>query len=261
MGYCISPSGISTVNCSPRVESSPGFAETSSGAANDDLALQSACLVQQGTSGCGVEQQLEAVVRSLETHPDFLVDSHLLTVLVVSDEEDCSIEEPELFQTVEWRSGPSNQLNIACNYPRDNEQFLFEPRRYYDALLALKKEASRIIFAGIVGVPFDPVCQGSGADISACLDHPSMQMSPDTFKTDSEIEYTHFTPACVRMEGEREVTVARPGRRFVEVARLFGANGYISSICNPEWTTTSERIAALIGEGMSNSCPDEQIDP
>jgi hypothetical protein len=53
-------------------------------------------------------------------------------------------------------------------------------------------------------------------------------------------------PACTRFEGEDEVTRARPGRRFVELAQQFGHRGYVYSICNADWGRAMDDFAALI---------------
>ena len=105
---------------------------------NDDIAGPASCRVQQGTDGCEVGQPLRAMVKALENHPEFLVLSHLLVVFVVSDREDCSIESSDLFQTENWLSGTDAYLSVACNYPAENESHLFEPRHFYEQLIALK---------------------------------------------------------------------------------------------------------------------------
>jgi hypothetical protein len=66
-------------------------------------------------------------------------------------------------------------------------------------------------------------------------------------------QYKHFRPACTREENDIEVTVARPGRRFVEVARSFGANGHVSSICNEDWTPAMIDIAEMIAQVLAPS--------
>ena len=38
---------------------------------------------------------------------------------------------------------------------------------------------------------------------------------------------------------------ARPGRRFVEVAEHFGANGYVHSICSEDWTPALRSISEI----------------
>lgn len=269
VGFCVAPAGSSVVNCDNPVGQATAdntnptmYAETTSTEAgtNDYLTVQVACLSKQGTEGCGVEQQLEAAVRGLETHTGFLVETHLLAVVIVSDEEDCSIESEGLFSTTEWQSGAENYLNIACNYPEANEAYLFSPERYYNKLVTLKNAASAVIFAGIVGVPQDSVCQGSGDNIGACLEHEKMQIELGTFETVDGFEYTHFKPACERSVGGVEITSARPGRRYVEVAQYFTANSYIYSICNSDWSPAMENIAAIIARQISATCYPKKLE-
>lgn len=53
-------------------------------------------------------------------------------------------------------------------------------------------------------------------------------------------------PACTREEDDEEVTRAWPGRRFVELAELFGERGYVYSICNGDWSPAMSELAAMI---------------
>ena len=272
-GVCVAPPGsvnnIATVNCDrPIGQATPNnpnpalYAETTSTETgyNPDLTVQVACLAKQGTDGCGVEQQLEAAVRGLKKNPGFLVETHLLAVVIVSDEEDCSIEDEALFQTKEWESGAEGLLNISCNYPDANLEYLFEPGRYHEQMVELKNAASAVIFAGIVGVPPGSQCEGQGDQLGGCLDHEKMKIDLDTFETSDGYEYTHFKPACVRKEGEVEITSARPGRRYVQVAEDFGANAYIYSICNPDWSPAMKNIAAIIARQISATCYPKKLE-
>src|SRR5262249_32949086 len=54
------------------------------------------CAIQQGTTGCGVEQHIDAMYFALDKtdagqpHAGFLSDDALLAVILVTDEDDCS---------------------------------------------------------------------------------------------------------------------------------------------------------------------------
>ncbi len=250
-----SDEGRATVNC-PTMDGQ--WAETDENRKNSSLATQVACLSRQGTAGCGVEQQLEASIRALE-RPDqsgFLNDNHLLAVLIVSDEEDCSIESNGLFKTTEWQSGSREWLNTACNLPEQNEDYLFDTARYWNKLVRLKdNRAGAVVFGAIVGVPNTgsgaDACQGIGDELSDCLEQDEMQLRIEEFETNGS-KYHHFATACNRSEDSQEVTAARPGRRFVKVAHRFGENGFVTSICNEDWRPGLQGFGELIGTAMLN---------
>lgn len=271
-GYCVADSGIGTVTCPP---SDADVLSTAATAPNSEIATQTACLAIQGTEGCGFEQPLEAMVRGLEVHPGFVEDNHILAVVVVSDEEDCSISNPGLFQTVEWNT--PQLMNTACNITAANESNLFDPSRYHDALVAVKDGLDEaLVFSAIVGVPIggEVACEGTGAEIAAsgCLNRNEMKMSAMEFQDSiSGTSYTHFEPACTRKDASSGATIteARPGRRFVKTAEDFGADGMVHSICNDDWSeallSTGEAIAAKLSHPCfpyqapwtetANSCP------
>ena len=245
-GYCVAPGGNTTVNCISGGTNGDNIIEVADSASTSELATTAACLAVQGTDGCGVEQQLSAATRALEVNPAFLVDTHALQVIIVTDEEDCSVQDPGLYQTPEWLSGPGSLLNVACNYPADNNEYLFETTGIREALIAAKGAAADVMFAAIVGVPVGDACQGSGDAVGDCLSQSEMELQNGEFFTADGNPYYHFVPACIRMESNDEVTSARPGRRFVELAQRFGDQGYVYSICNQDWTPAAAAIAGRL---------------
>ncbi len=273
-GSCVSPSGqAESVNC-PQIAGQQDWLEVAAGEQNPAMALQAACLSQLGTDGCGVEQQLEASVRALsreDAQRSFLVEDHLLVVLVVTDEEDCSIADQGLFYSPEWQSGTfvdtsnpsSGLLNTACNLPASNEDgYLFDPHRYWEELIALKNNrADAVVFAAVVGVPtgLDMGCQGDGSELDGCLSRQEMKLEVTEFGAEMGVTYRHFAPACERYEGDHLVTSARPGRRFVEVAQQFGENGYVYSICNEDWTAAMRDVARIAAESTEMTCFPERL--
>ncbi|MCP4676717.1 MAG: hypothetical protein GY854_14635 [Deltaproteobacteria bacterium] len=273
-GKCVSPSGDPELVSCRNLRDEAIWAETVAGKKNVYLATQLACIGQLGTDGCGVEQQLESSVRGLsrsDAQTSFMKDSHVLAVLVVSDEEDCSIKDKGLFDTPEWKSGLSviaddpttGLLNTACNMPASNEEnYLFPTNRYWSKLVELKNNlAHAVVFAAIVGVPKgdDSPCQGKGNELGECLRDEKMQLEV-TLQTNDDSNVRHFESACDRMEEDELVTSARPGRRYVKVAEDFGANGYVYSICNKDWSPAMKEIAKVIAGSVCSHCYPKRLE-
>jgi hypothetical protein len=242
-GKCVAPDGAANamVAC-PSLSSTEGWTEITSDSPNPNIATQVSCMAQLGNGGCGIEQQLSASIRALSKSDQhsFIRDNHMLAVLVISDEEDCSVENKDLFTTDEW----TNEINTACNIPDANGKLLFIPSYFHDKLVALKDgNKSSVLFAAIVGVPpgDDSPCQGTGDNIDACLEHDKMQYEK------AQIDNIwQLSPACERYVGETLVTRAGPGRRYVQVAQEFGCASYVYSICNDDWSAAMKEIARLI---------------
>jgi hypothetical protein len=246
------------------------WAETTPETPNPDLAAQAACLTQLGTDGCGFEQQLAAAAASLMGNDHtFIRESALLAVLIVSDEEDCSMQDgPGLFGTAEFQD--PRRTGIACG---ENPQFLFPAGSYYNTFRALKGgQANAVMFGAFVGVPYDPdvpgrdgVCQGRGNAIGACLDAPKMQQTivEEDLPDGGSIET--YAPACTRGPIDSPIVEAQPGRRYVELATAnppdgFGNMGYVSSICNPDWSLAMRDIAKLIASNLVGACYEKPLD-
>jgi hypothetical protein len=252
IGLCLEPNNIGTDQACPDL-GDEDFAQTTGQDLNGLLAMQVACLSNLGTGGCGFEQQLQsaAVAVGREDQAAFLREDALLAVIMVSDEEDCSIEDNALFLTPEVQNQGDKKVNIACNLDA-NEQYLYSPTSFYQRLVEAKQgRVSGVVFGAIVGVPLDDACQGIGADIGTCLSHDDMQKTPIQEETSSGSTW-FFKPACNRMVGDTEVTKARPGRRFVSLAQDFQSGGYVYSICNEDWTPAMADLAAIIAERLQD---------
>jgi len=230
------------------------WAATEEDQANPALALQTACLTALGTAGCGFEQQLKSTERGLarDDQSGFIRFDSLLAVLVISDEEDCSVESEQLFAEEEIQDPSAGEVNLACGR---HPEHLFEPAFFRERLIEIKGNDG-VAFAAIVGVPPGDgdgpgACEGSGHELGECLDLPGMQLVE---VQEGAQDAWFYRPACERYEGDELVTKARPGRRFVELAEEFGSLGYVYSICNEDWSPAVEDFAKLIAENLCGDC-------
>ncbi|HEY8428356.1 MAG TPA: hypothetical protein VIL20_08275 [Sandaracinaceae bacterium] len=222
----------------------------------DDVAAAFACVAQVGTSGCGFEQPLEAVLKALTPssspirffgdtrgHGDganagFLRPDSILVTLLLTDENDCSASDPELFDPTS--STYSADLNLRCFA---HPGALHPVSRYVDGLAALRSDPRDLIFAVITGIPVD--LESPSPDYGRILSDPRMveQIDP-AFPS-------RLVPSCD--VGDRGV--AFPPRRIVRVAEDLEARGaasVIGSICQEDYsgpvTEILTRIAARLGE-------------
>lgn len=222
---------------------------------NPDLALQAACLSSLGTGGCSFEQPLQSAVTALgkESQVAFLRDGSLLAVLVVSDDDDCSIESNALFSAPELQGDVEERIELVCgNHP----EHLYDAADIKEALLGPKDgKPGTVVFAAVAGVPTHDACQGPGHEIGDCLDHVDMQL--DVMQVN---DVYFFRPACQRWEGDEQLTAARPARRLVELAQELANMGYVHSICNADWTPAIDDLAALIAGNLASSCYYEALD-
>ncbi len=243
VGSCIPPAG-SDGSGQPCPDMGAAWIETAKAAPNPSLAFQAACLAVQGTGGCLFEQQLKGLAAAPTANAGFLREDALLALIAVSDEEDCSVGDVAFFYEPDVAQGLN--MNMACQKHPDR---LFLPEYYYDRFLQLKGgDINKVVFAGIVGVPVGPTCEGLGNAIGGCLDDQEMQLVEAMLDT----VHLDYRPACERFvppestETTDRVTKAAPGRRYVELAQRLGDRGLISSICNEDWERVMREIAKLI---------------
>jgi hypothetical protein len=202
------------------------------------------CIASLGTQGCGFEMQLEAARRALDPklnlNPGFLREDAFLAVIFITDEDDCSARNPQLFdpqqQGLTDPLGPLTsfrcfEFGVQCDVndrnklgPRKNcvaaFDWLYKVEDYNKFFESLKPSKDRIIMAAIAG-PKDPVVVGKDGQ------NPSLKAS------------------CQGANG-----VAVPAIRIMSVVDNF--QGQFASVCEPSkfgeaLQALGEKIVASLG--------------
>jgi len=249
------------------------------------------CVAAMGTNGCGFEQQLDAILKAVTPstsaitfsmgtvgHADganagFVRDDSLLTIIAVTDEDDCSAIDPDLFNPSSARY--SGDLNLRCfQFP----EAVHPVDRYVSGLLATREDPDLLIFAAITGVPptiapggpCDPAagtgcpagtfCQDAGGGQGFCLANSGDDTSFATILSDPQMAEqidpampTRLQPSC----NEPGTGLAFPPRRIVEVARqleLRGSNGLVASVCRSDFRGALTGIIQKIADVLGNVC-------
>ena len=226
----------------------------------DEIATQFACIAVLGTDGCGYEAPLEAALKALWPSGDNRIgfrpygavaqtahgDTHnagflrnaesdgpgTLAIVLVTDEDDCSVWDQAIFDPMPAMDDPLAQqhVNLRCFH---NPDALYPIERYLSAYRGLYTDAGgRVVFAAIAGVPIDLVDQPALAMVDfnnrtereahyqRILEDPRMQEQVDADKPG------YLVPSC-----ESGLGLAYPPRRIVELARRFGPDSLVQSIC------------------------------
>ncbi len=210
----------------------------------DAFAENFSCLAKLGTDGCGLEQQLEASLAAISTQSSdgganegFLRPDSLVAIVFVTDEDDCSTTNDELFSPSPAAATTYGPYPMRCaNHPGE----LHPIRRYAQAFDTLRLDRNNaVIVAAITGVPRELARNPLEVDFAAVLADDRMQFAenPDNPGT--------LRPAC-EYGG---VASAPPGRRIIEVIQEFSTegDGLLASICEPDLGPVLESIAARIG--------------
>ena len=186
----------------------------------------------------------------------------LIAIIVVTDEEDCSSADTSHFipdrYLPEGHPNKGQELNLRCFYNKAN---LYPLTRYIDGLKALRPQnPNLVIFGAIAGVPQDLVEPADydavdwkddaarDAFYDAIMSDPRMQEVVDPNRTPEE-GANLYTSCAVEGRG-----AAYPPRRIVEVARGFGKNGAVFSICQHDLGPAVDAIIDIIAEQLGSVC-------
>lgn len=229
----------------------PTFLTYGAGSGLSTFRMDFSCIATLGIDGCGLEQQLEAVLKALTPasssvrfsgdttgHGDgenagFLRDDSLLVVLLVTDEDDCSTGTPDFFDP----DSPTltAPLNIRCGV---HDDLLYPISRYVDGLRALRPGfPDKIVLGALVAVPLE-VRDSSFEEILA---HPQMVVEVDP------ADPRRLAHSCPDINGF-------PPRRIVEAAQeldLLGSGAVVGSLCDGDFSGMFARLLARIQDALA----------
>jgi hypothetical protein len=245
--------GVQAEGC-PR--SYPPYLSYRQGDDVERFARRFSCLARQGTEGCNFEQPLEAALKALTPansptrfaqqtgghgtgpHAGFARPDSLLVVVVLTDEDDCSVADPALFSADAPQYTPNLDLRCAAH-----PEALHEVERYVRGFQALRSRPSRLLFATVAGIP-PSLGPASDTDYERLLEHERMQpQGPDR---------GHLEPSCEAEETGR----AYPPRRLVRVARGLqrqGSHSMVASLCGNDFAGVVGSLGRRIGELVRQS--------
>ncbi|MDD9933508.1 MAG: hypothetical protein OXT09_07895 [Myxococcales bacterium] len=171
----------------------------------------------------------------------------LVGVYMVSDGDDCSLIDTEARAFADGLD--------AERFCAQHPDLLQPVSRYADALRALRPGNENLVLLGaLTGVPPELVDDDARPDMPdeaareayyhAILQDPRMQIRSATLEG-----VTHLEPACSAGGVE-----ARPGRRLVEAARLFGESGVVQSICQDDYTALVDPLVEVTSKVLGAAC-------
>lgn len=187
----------------------------------------------------------------------------LIAIIIVSDEEDCSAKNTALFKQTSDPTDPlyKEGINLRCYYhPED----LFDTDRYVAGFKNLRPSNQElVIYGAIVGVPTDLVDADARANVMFD-DDASRDAYYDTILNDSRMmnktvnenvpALANLGASCTRTDSLGEQADAYPPRRMVEVAKKFGQNAVIQSICQDDFGPAMDAIIDVIAQQLGAVC-------
>ncbi|MBZ0234205.1 MAG: hypothetical protein K8M05_17885 [Deltaproteobacteria bacterium] len=199
------------------------------------------CFATLDVSGCGFEQPLEAMRRALDgrypEHAGFLRQDALLVVVMLTDEDDCSAFDPNLFGDpsagIDSPLGPRTsfrcfEFGVVCDpdqprahgvktacVPREDSAYVTPVSEYRQFLDGLKLEPGLVMVAGLMG-PSDVI-----------------EVGPDVLSP----ELPALVPACFQPDTDFGTT---PPIRLTALGESFPSRFVFENLC--EATTAGERL-------------------
>jgi hypothetical protein len=233
-----------------------------------NLANAFSCIAELGVQGCGFEQPLESMRRALEpgTNGDFIRQDAFLAVILLTDEDDCSASNDDIFRAP-LRNEPGDpvfdelgaraslrcfEFGVKCDTggrdvgPRENcdseeeSEYFYPVDEYVQFLKDLKgtgtQDDAAVIVAGIYGL-----------DIDTLLPEP---VRIGTEPPSSEIE---LLPVC-EVDIQGGTSTADPGIRVKRFIDAFPDRNTSTTICDNDLSDALVLIGELLKKAIGNPC-------
>jgi hypothetical protein len=187
----------------------------------------------------------------------------LIAIVIVSDEEDCSSKNTGHFISTNDPTNPLSKqgINLRCFY---NKQNLFEIDRYVKGFQGLRPGSEQlVIYGAIIGVPKELVSpearEGVVWDDQASRDAYYDMILSDTRMVERPINENvpstaNVSPSCSRTDKAGERADAYPPVRMVQVAKAFGENAVVQSICQDDFGPAMDAIIDVIAKQLGAVC-------
>ncbi|HEX3764944.1 MAG TPA: hypothetical protein VHW23_39885 [Kofleriaceae bacterium] len=216
-------------------------------------------LVQVGASGCGFEQHLAAVRRSFvnPANAGFLRPGANLAIVILADEDDCSVLDPALLDPTMTALGPLDSFRCfaqgtVCDgddpralgdkhgcRPRTGPALVEPIDRFIASVLAVKPDPREVMVAAIVGDP---------TPVRVEFANPSPVLPPPAA----------LAPSCV-FDGPAGRETAYPGVRFAAFLDGFPGRSQLASICGNDLSGPLDAIGATAKQMMGDPCLDTTV--
>ncbi|MCA9610194.1 MAG: hypothetical protein KC619_31575 [Myxococcales bacterium] len=243
----------------------PPFLSWSVGEDLEAVSLEERCVAFVGTSGCGFEQPLEGMLKALSPAaptswtaagyhaPAFFRDTRghgdgvnagfsregaFLAVLMMTDEDDCSAADPDIYDV---SGGPFGSVDLGRRCDLDDQ--LHPVARYVDGLLQLRPHPSQVGFFLVSGIPQD--LEWPPGERYPWDRYDGDARDPRLVSTRDPDQPTRDLPSCAADVGG----LAFAPNRLLEVAHgLDRAGGRVGlgSVCNDDYQRSFEAFARTL---------------
>jgi len=220
-------------------------------------------IASAGANGCGFEQHIEAAKRALVNNPanaGFLRPTAYLAIIIVADEDDCSMSHSTLIGSDTATLGPlqsfrCTRFGIKCDqggadsnamnqvgpkgmcHSADDGAYLTKIPDYVNTFKGLKADPNSVIVAAIAGVtsPFEVELR---APIGSTQQIPAL------------------THSCTYTDSSNSTEVADPAVRIKQLLDSFPNRSTFSTICQQDLSGGLQLIAELLKSVIGSPCID-----
>jgi hypothetical protein len=205
-----------------------------------------------GSTGCGFEQPLAATRRALRVNDGFLRTDASLAVVILADEDDCSVRDTAIFDAPGGALGDEPRTSfrctrhgVICDEPLDTVGEKHDCRPDPDSRYLEDPEVTRADLASLKAQELLTVSAILGPPAPLTVELRQINGMP-------QLALAH---SCT-WQGPTGAMVADPPVRMAWLVDRFGSRGSLDSVCDSDYKPDVARIAITIKRSLGIACID-----
>ena len=210
-------------------------------------------MLSVGATGCGYEQPFATTRIALDVNAGFLRDDASLAIVILTDEDDCSLDPGLLEPSI--KLGPLASFRcttqgVVCDQPLDvigpktncrpnkASTLVEDPQITRRALASIKPRSELLTVSAIVGNPTQFAVEG---------------------RVINGMDQLRLVPSC-SWQSPTGANVADPPVRIASLVHAYQSRGALESACNPDLRPAVTRIATTIKRSLGIACVEVAAD-
>jgi hypothetical protein len=217
-----------------------------------------------GDVGCGFEAQMLATQRALDgTHSEnagFLRADADLMIVMLTDEDDCSVIDSSLFTMPASTVGGVNDFRCQPLFAYDCDQPITAGSGSATYTNCSVRHGGPLLDPDTVATYLAPIKDPSQTAVALIAGDPETTIMTGSLTTNTLTQDPALLPSCSTTFSDGPA-IGRPAIRLNDFMSHYGPRGSFHSVCQPDYAQALTDIAGSMATMLTSTCFASNVDP
>ena len=223
------------------------------------------CIAPVGAAGCGFEAQMLATQRALDgTHPEnagFLRADADLMIVMLTDEDDCSVIDSSLFTMPASSVGGLSDYRCQPMFAYDCDQPITAGSGSATYTNCVTRHGGPLLDPDTVAQLLAPIKDPSQTAVALIAGDPETTIMTGALTfPDNVTQDPALLPSCTTTLSDGPA-IGRPAIRLNDFMSHYGPRGSFHSVCQPDYSQALTDIAGSMSTMLASACLASNVDP